>query len=183
MDTRKIEILLDKYYRAETTLDEEEILKKYFLENKSVEDKFKSAREQFLLMANVSQVNKPSDHFDEKIKKIIDSTTTLSLNFPNKTNWLKFAGIAAGILLVVGVTYRIFIYNNNQPDTFPNKEVAYTETQDILLYVSTYLNKGTKGLQNLNKLQTGQQHLSSLGKLNENLDKLLYLSKIDNDNN
>ena len=153
MDSKRIEALLDKYYNGETSLKEEEELKKFFADsNKPGHLKLEQLNFEFFRAAKKEKTEK------EYFEKMVDKKRT-------KVIWLQpkfkfFSGIAAGILLLIGTYFftqnKDFIKNQELYGTYNNPELAYLETKKALMLISKKLNKGTKDLDKLSKLNKVQ---------------------------
>ena len=124
MELFKIEQLIEKYENAETSLQEEQLLRDYF----SSHD----------IPLHLEAYKNMFSYFNEG--KTERYTKTLSLT--NKPfNW-KWLSVAAAIVLMVSIyTYQ------NRPDNITTQEqkeaqLAYQQTQEALLMVSKKMNKG-----------------------------------------
>ena len=122
MEIKKIESLLDKYLNAETTLQEERILRDYFTNNR-VESHLKAYQPLF-------------GYFNESKKETYTKTIRLE---PKRRNqrWLS---IAASIVLMVSLYGGYNNYQRNQA------ELAYKQTQMAFNLLSTTLNKGSNAI-------------------------------------
>jgi hypothetical protein len=180
MKSEKIRSLLAKYYKGETTLDEEQDLRKYFLDNPDVPEEFIVEKEQFIMYDKAAKKEVPFDDFEEKLEKLIDDQKVIRPDFTSRKLWIRVAGVAASILLVFSV-YNSFKYFISKPDdtgTFDDPVIAYEETKKALYFVSSKFNEGTKNLANISKLEEGQKMLRPVSKLDQGLNKLQLLSKI-----
>lgn len=180
MKSEKIRDLLDKYYKGETTLSEEQELRKYFLDNPDVPYEFIVEKEQFIMYDKAVKKEVPFDDFEEKLEKLIDDQKVIRPVFRSTKLWLRVAGVAASILIVFSV-YNSFKYFINKPDdkgTFDDPVMAYEETKKALYFVSSKFNQGTKNLTSVSKLEQGQKMLQPVSKLDQGLSKLQLLSKV-----
>ncbi len=158
-DIKRIEILLDRYWRGETSRQEEAVLSAYFTSNE-VADHLKYIRPFFMTL----QQNKDKQldkHFERHLLELInkDSATASGLRFFSN-NLVKLAAIA---ILLLGITY-IFrtqlVYRDShvekvQLGTFNDPEEAYEQVRKSLLLVSTKLNKGKDYVTELSKFNKG----------------------------
>ena len=138
MDTKKIELLLEKYFEGETSLEEEKTLRNYFA-TEDIPDHLASYRDQFGYINELRQ-SATSDDFNafgkidkEKNKEnspqvgimssdfsAIKSTSGWNNQLNNTMVWS--LRIAAGIiLLLVGFSAGLLI---NQKNGIPNQQVA-----------------------------------------------------------
>jgi beta-lactamase regulating signal transducer with metallopeptidase domain len=128
MEVAKIEQLLEKYLLAQTSIQEEIILKSYF-----TSDKVASHLTEYQSMFNYFSTNKT-----EQIKKNLHFK---SIN--KKRIW--WSGIAAGLALFMGVG----AYQNYKEHK--QAEKALTDTKMAFELIAKQLNKGNKAI---NELQT-----------------------------
>ena len=137
MELRQIEILLEKYFEGETTIQEERELKAYFSSSE---------------VASHLESYKPMFTNFQKQKEI-QFTKTLPLQ-PRKQNNVKWIGVAASLVALFGT----LLYFNSQSDsedlgTFSSPEEAFVETQKALNMVSAEVNKGVKSIEVLNEYE------------------------------
>lgn len=177
MNQEEIKRLLEKYYNAETTEDEELCLYEFFLENNNVPQELLDDKEIFNCIARLSEIPEPSPDFERRIISAIDSDHSFNKKVKRRRLYLTVSGIAAGLLILAG---SYFFLNNNRPrDTFSDPEIAYAETMKILYSVSVRLNKGTSGLEQVGKLEEitkgSLQELNKPAKLMKEKMKVLDL--------
>ncbi|UCH13963.1 MAG: hypothetical protein JSV22_12770 [Bacteroidales bacterium] len=180
MDIKELRILLQKYYNGETTLKEEDILKKYFIENPDIDEEFQAEKEQFVMFDRAKKQEVPIKDFEKDLEKLIDNQKVIYPVFRSNKTWMKIAGVAASILIIFGI-YNSIKYFTGKPeykDTIDDPRIAYEETKNALLYISEKLNYGTKELNNISKLNSGVQKLNTVSRLDQGLGKLQLLSKL-----
>tara|TARA_R110000772_G_scaffold1210_2_gene4285 strand:+ start:15207 stop:15644 length:438 start_codon:yes stop_codon:yes gene_type:complete len=139
---QEIESLLKKYLDAETTLQEEDILRDYFNTN-DVEPHLKGYKAMFTYF-NISK--------EEKTDMTIElPTTTLTIKKRRDNSWMR---IAATTIIIVAVSYFGYDYKQ-QYDT----QVAYENTQYALNLLSTNLNKGTDAISYLGEFDKAKKQI------------------------
>lgn len=137
MELRQIEILLEKYFEGETTLQEEKKLKAYF----SSSEVAPHLESYIPMFANFQK------------QKEVQFTKALPLQ-PRKQNYVKWIGVAASFVALFGtLLYFNPQENSNDLGTFSNPEEAFIETQKALNMVSTEVNKGIKSIEILNEYE------------------------------
>jgi hypothetical protein len=188
MDIKQLRKLIQKYYNGETTLKEEDALKKYFLESPAIDEEFRSEREQFIMLDKAERQDVPVKDFEKKLEALIDNQKVIYPVFKRSKIWLQIAAVAASVLIIFGVynSIKYLTGKHAYEDTIDDPYLAYEETKKTLLYISEKLNYGTRELENINKLNSSVQKLRTVSKLNQGLDKLQLLSKIpesENNNN
>tara|TARA_R110000772_G_scaffold20466_5_gene56865 strand:+ start:27892 stop:28338 length:447 start_codon:yes stop_codon:yes gene_type:complete len=142
---QEIESLLKKYLDAETTLQEEDVLRDYFNTN-DVEPHLKGYKAMFTYF-NISKEEKTDMIIEFPTEKTITVTTIKKRDY----SWLR---IAASIVIIVGVSYFGYDYKQ-QYDT----QVAYENTQYALNLLSTNLNKGTSAISYLGEFDKTKKQI------------------------
>jgi hypothetical protein len=185
MDIKELRKLLQKYYNGETTLKEEDKLKKYFIDNPNINEEFSAEKEQFLMFDRASKQNVPAEDFEKKLEILIDNQKVINPVFKRNKIWFRIAAVAASVLILFGV-YNLIRYFTEKPvfkDTIEDPYIAYEETKKTLLYISEKLNYGTRELGNVAKLNSSVQKLDAVSKLDQGLGKLQLLLKITESEN
>lgn len=138
MELSNIEKLIEKYENAETSLQEEQVLKAFF--------------QQDAVPAHLLEYKTMFNYFDQSSTERYTKSIQLK---PIRSNW-KWLSIAATVALLVS------IYTINSPGTLNESErqeaqLAFQETQKAFQLISQNLNKGNTvalaGLQEFGKAQ------------------------------
>ncbi len=137
MELAKIEILLKKYLEAETSLEEERILKNYF-----------------------SQENVPSHlaEYQNLFNYFSDSsleTSTRSITLTKRSISLKWLSVAAMLIFFIGI---FSVYQNDISEK-EEARMAYLETQRALNLISQSLNKGNNAIAQLQTFENTQNKI------------------------
>ena len=140
MELVKIEKLLDKYLEAKTTLEEENLLKNYFLKN-DVPLHLESYKSMFTYFKNNSL---------EQYNKSI----TLPKENKNKI-YLKWLSVAAMLVFFIG-SFSIYRKNINEKE---QARQAFYETQKALNMISNTLNKGNNAIAQLQVFENTQNKI------------------------
>jgi len=162
MDLQEIKKLLDKYYQATTNIEEEAILRKFFAQaevSKELEADAYLFNYQLVSRNETSQSNLDSISLKAKQVKHLFAT--------------KWLAVAAGILILLG----IFV---GEMQFFPQKhkisdaQIAYAETQKILLEISIAMNSGMQEAGELSNLSAGIKQMNNISEINS------YMSDFQN---
>lgn len=158
MTTNDFKELLDKFYNAESTAEEESKLKKLFKDD-AVPEGFEADRALFdTLNATVPAV--PQD-MSKRIERDMDRWNTFEAAVARKartanTRWT--VGVAAGLLLLFGIgnyynqpKMKPQPYAGNLMETYENVDDAAAETERALTKFSTAINKGLRKIDNTKK--------------------------------
>ncbi len=137
MELAKIEKLIIKYLEAETTLEEERILKNYF----SKDD----------IPLHLVEYKKLFNYYSNSSSDI----STKSISLPQSSVSLKWLSVAAMVILFVS---SFSIYQKNIAEKEEAK-LAYIETQKALELISYNLNKGNGAIAQLQTFENTQNKI------------------------
>lgn len=168
MDYNNIEELLEKYWQAETTLDEESRLRDFFcygIVPPHLEE-FKPLFQHLKARRNETDLNPLGDEFDHQILN--------NLAKGNKSSWLTRLNqplkIAASVVVICMVGWVVY---TNRPDavnqsshvTYQDPGQAYQETKKALLMMSINLNRGAvHASESLSKMDSAQNVIKEKSK-------------------
>ncbi|GGB74101.1 hypothetical protein GCM10007424_12510 [Flavobacterium suaedae] len=142
MELRTVEKLLQKYFEAETSIAEENILREYFAST-DVAPHLEHYRPLF-------------GYFETEANKTFEKDLPLK---PRKRNVVGWISVAASVVLLSG----LFFITNNQSapadelGTYEDPEVAFRETQKALNMLSNTVNVGVSGVEYLNEYEQSKQ--------------------------
>ena len=183
MNTEEIKKLLEKYYEAATTPEEERTLKNFF-SGGPVPDELKPDKEIFLYYLDASEMPEPSAGFEDKIiSSALRRNSFLSWSRTGRIPLIM--GIAAGLLILVA-SYFFLIRNKEPRDTYSDPRIAYAETMKVLYDISVSLNEGTNALKPVGmindyaekSINTLNRPSAVIGKSLKPLDELGRMEKI-----
>lgn len=149
MDYKYIEQLLDKYWRCETTLQEEAILRSFFSQE-DVPDSLIKYRDIFLLPQNEHEEMTLGDDFDSKILSLIEeeeTKTVEAITIPLTTRLKPLFKAAAVVAMIVALGNAAQLSFNNESadeeidyanikDTYNDPQAAYDKMENALQLVS-----------------------------------------------
>ena len=142
MELYKIKEILTAYFEGESTVEEEIVLRKYFLGNNVAPEleQYKGLFAYFELAQKDTPVLKDSLITKEHVKPL----------------QIRYVGLAmaASIAILIG----IFVFKPLPPShsdlgTYEDPEIALQKTKEVLQLVSKYMNEGTNDLVYLNEIQ------------------------------
>ena len=178
MDQQIIKTLLQKYYDGSTSLEEEDLLIEYFLDN-DVPQEFAADKEQILGMSVVrdTEISIPTDlenNILESLKSVQEVNKVRSLR--SRPIYMAMS-VAASVLIIVSAV----MFINRQPDlgSFDDPDLAYVETREALDMMSKYFAKGTTHLSDLNIMEEAVKPLNSLNKVETPRKSIQYLKAFD----
>jgi hypothetical protein len=179
MDILQIKILLDKYSRAETSLNEEQILRKYFSGQSESPVELEPYHAAFRYYNSQRQITVQKPELEQKLEALIDREQRYKPVFLLNQKVIRWVAAAAVVILIC--TTVLIVNKNRKPDpgTFDDPELAYLEARRTLLYISQTMNHGTKELSNISKINSSVEYLKKLNELNSGIDKLKLISKLN----
>jgi hypothetical protein len=180
MEIQHIKILLDRYNKAEATLDEEQLLREYFTVHTDIPEELRIYQPQFVYFNSMRDDPAQITDLKKKLEGLIEAEAIKKPVVRLSKRIYRYIAAAAAVLLLVSLSL-VMLNKTTKPNlgTFNDPELAYIEAQKTLLYISQTLNYGTKDLSNLSKLNSGIDNLRHLEKLNSGLNKLKLISKLD----
>ncbi len=137
MNTSDINKLLEKYFEAETTTAEEDILKEYF--NGEVAPELEKYKSYFVFLIKENDVKYP-----EKVKK-------------SRFGYLKYA--AAAIILISATITGFYV--NRQMEIAEERET----TREALMILANNLNKVNIELEKLSVIEENLSHLQDINRI------------------
>lgn len=187
MDLKKAVAIIEKYYKGETSPEEEIQLRKFFRTAENIPEHLIPEKKLFYLYSKAADEEVPVDGFMENLEKVIDSQSEIRIG-KRKPVVYWISGIAAGIALLL-TTYFLLVNNpfaidqqQALKDTYEDPQLAYEETQRVLLYISQKMNKGTAQLSNVAKFNKSVQNLQNLEKLDKGMNQLQMLQFLSETN-
>jgi hypothetical protein len=165
--------LLQKYFEAETSLEEENELITYFTSGEVVEN-LKMYVPMFSGLKELSVDEDPALG-DELMNHILESEHREKVKY--RWMWQMATGVAASVILVM-LAVNYYIGRNQWSDTFTDPQQAYVEASKTLEFVAGKYNKGLASLTPVKKLDDAANPLqTSISKLNKGFEKLKGFEK------
>lgn len=179
MNTQEILELLDRYYRGETSDEEEQILREY-LNSDSISPELEADRDIFRYYGSAEKIPAPSPDLERRIIEAADRLEKEKSAYPARKVYA-FISIAASVVLLAGL-YLFFFQGSEPDDTYSDPEIAYSETIRILYSVSSRMNTGIDALDPLTKIENNASEsmnklVRSTNLIGNNLKPLQYFDK------
>ena len=175
MDSR-VEELLEKYWAAESSIAEEQELRKLVSTAEELPEELKGLFDHF----ETEQSAALGEDFDQMILSMIETekkTKVISLNGYFK----QYASIAAAVLVLAMSSYFFTQQQKSyeQVDTFDSPELALKEFKKQMLMVSAYMNTGSNSLDelsNMSKANTAIEDISMMGEAARGMSTIKEMS-------
>jgi hypothetical protein len=176
MESQKINILLQKYFDAETTIDEENELITYFTSG-DVDENLKMYVPMFSGITGLSAEEDPALG-DDLMNYILESEHKEKLQY--RWMWQIVTGVAASVILVM-LAVNFYSSQNQWKDTFSDPKQAYSEASKTLEFVAGKYNKGLAQLGPIGKIENAvdplQSGISKINKGFKQIDEMRNLNK------
>ena len=159
-DYNHIERLLERFYNAETSEQEEQELKDFF-HHGEVPPHLLAEKEMFMQL----QASDAPEGMEERLGNLIDQWELSEQKTQKKRRifHLQWIGsIAASLLLVIGIS--LHFHEPQRKDTCATPEEAYAHVEKALVMFSEALNKGIRPIQDMEK--TNENIRKQINKLN-----------------
>lgn len=173
MESQRIHILLQKYFEAETTLDEENELITYFTSGE-VDENLKTYVPMFSGMKELS-TDENTNLGDDLMNYILESEHKEKLRY--RWMWQIVTGVAASVILVM-LAVNFYGNQNHWDDTFNDPKQAYAEASKTLEFVASKYNKGLAQLKPMERIENAADPLhSGISALNKGFEQMESLNK------
>lgn len=161
MELNKIENLIEKYFDGNTNLTEENQIKLFFSQG-IVPDHLKMYQPHFQFLRQAK-----TKRFQVNLNQIIEADKDTRSVIPKRKINYWISGIAASVILIMGVYWMNFSKNNSSKYIVYNaenssqaeQEKAYQEVQKAMFILSKNLNSGMNNLGKLSKFEESKQKL------------------------
>jgi len=176
MNTREVKILVDKYFGGETTLPEEEELRRFF-NSENVPEELRDLIPVFAFFRKEKQIVT-----SEKPDAAIFSTAVPAKMIPlyrKRSFWLTVSGIAASVIFILAVVIESGRNQLPQQNKFAgtgytkeDARIAFDQTREVLAYVSDKLSHGVEPLNKVSKIGYSSVPASEMRKFDKGLNNL-----------
>ncbi|MBY0435020.1 MAG: hypothetical protein K2U26_12995 [Cyclobacteriaceae bacterium] len=145
MDSKQVEELLEKYWRCETSLEEEQQLKNFFQHGQADESLRETAA---LFQYFAAEKNRTlQENFEQGVTKQLRQRQGGKII--HMVSFRNVARIAAGLVVVVMATYFVRqeirkSYPQELQDTYTDPQMAFEETKKSLMLISNSFGKAKR---------------------------------------
>lgn len=152
MNDKIIEQYLAAYYNGTATEQEEKQLIAFFTDETTVPLKWLEERKIFLLLQESAKIEVP-EGLGERLEETLNQHIKKNRRFTIRRTAYKIAGIAAAVLLCMGIGfYQGTLTNQNvTADTYENPQDAAIAAGEALAFLSSNLNKGMEQVSDAKK--------------------------------
>lgn len=173
MNTETIDQLIRKYFEGSTTIADEQMLKAYF-SDQNVAEHHRQYAPLFRGLEAESKKQAPAT-LSNKLEHLLATPRAKPFHRRSQIVWY-LTGIAAAAALLLGIYITMEKPTDSPPKlTAEQREevlLAYNETKATLAFVGKSLAKGTKPLEKIQKLETAQEAMQQLGKIDRKINQI-----------
>lgn len=157
----ELERLLERYYNAETTLEEEEWLRVYFKSQQGANETPESA-----LFADIAAASERNSGPVKKVRSnrrinLLAALSGIAACLIAVVLWISDAGPVQSGQKRSEVVSSIVLADAEASGEIEDPELALQQARKALAYVSTQLNRGTDGISRLEKLNESIEKIKS----------------------
>ncbi len=165
MDSNHIEHLLEKYWACETSLEEEEEIKKFFQQG-NIPEHLQAHKPLFKYLDQEGSEEVLDAHFDHTILEVIAEDKQGKQVYV-KTWYQPYMKVAAVVLVLVVASFALTRFLNQQEepilvaDTYDSPEDAFEETKRALLLISKSIGKGRTQTQKIATFSQAEEKIKN----------------------
>jgi len=178
-DLKQIKEILEKYYRGETSTEEDNLLRIFF-SGTDIPEHLKTEAQLFTYFTREKD-NTLSGEMEKRLDSMISGSETRipAMEINRRYYWISAAAV---ILILLGLFLDTQIRRNSilevRQDTFEDPYLAYVEAKKVLYLMSDKMNAARKPLKNVEKLDEGVNYMHPVFSFGAGIENLEYLSTI-----
>ena len=162
MDLHEVEKLLEKYWQCETSLEDEQKLRDFFVKG-NIPSSAKGAAELFRFL-NAEKSKSLAANFEGAVTKKLEARRGGKVI--QMISYGNMARIAAGIVVVVAATFLIRqeirkSYPQELQDTYTDPQMAFEETKRALQMISNSFGKAKKEASKMQMLNEAEKKIQT----------------------
>lgn len=166
MNNQKLEILLQRYFEGDTSLEEERLLKQCFLDEE-VPAHLKKFRSLFVMLSD--EANRTSAR-----EATIEEPATPWY----QRGWWRNAAVAASVMILLGLG--LFIDSRLQKVSDQEVLGAYKKTHEAILRASSYLATGKEEAKQIQRFNKAIEQAQPVYNVTKTMAEMQKLEKLEN---
>ncbi len=190
---KHIEKLLEKYYNGETSIEEEEILRKFFSQ-KEIPEHLVADAGMFRFFGREHDAGLPGmleqrligtipGGKDARRERAEPPGRDFQMKPVLRLRYYWLSGVAAAILILAGIFVDQKVRRNSsmivRTDTYDDPYLAYAEAKRVLYLVSDEMNRATRPLKNIDKLDAGVAYMQPVFTFGKGIQYMGKISTIE----
>ena len=165
MDSKRIELLLERYWNCVSTLEEEAELREYYSTTEEIPEHLKQAAPLFRFFNKETEIRLDDPSFEERVLKEVKSHQQPTIRVRKmEQSFQNYMKVAAAIVIVIATSFifRMEVWKGDKPelllaeDTYKNPEEAYAETKKALMLIASKMNSGKKEVEKISILSKAE---------------------------
>lgn len=182
-ELERIEELLEKYYRGETSTGEEDLLRRFF-EGTDIPEHLEAEQAMFRYFTGQRAAVRAG--LEDQLENMVHRQESKPSVEGRGKRWRRYywvSGIAAVIIILLGIFLDLKMGRHTglvvRKDTYEDPYLAYAEAKKALYLVSEKMNTGRESLKNLEKLDEGVQYMQPVLSFRSGMQYLEEFNKIE----
>lgn len=176
-DLKSIRALVEKYLEGRTSLEQEEELRTFLLEEEVPED-LHYLKDQFTYFESLER-KEPRDLEGMLQKATASGSDRQKVNGRTiRMIWMRGVGIAASLIILLGTVLMFWgRQEKDYGDKLADPEVVYQQAQKAIKEVSQEVNEATGELENLSKINKSAGYIQNIQVMEQSMKDLTLFSK------
>jgi hypothetical protein len=159
--------LLERYYSALTTQEEEQLLME-LLSSDDLSPEFHNERDALLTLMGLTTRPEPDHLFESRMESLLFKEAGTSGSTPaaerNRFRRIYITLMSSAAAIILAVSAWFIIANRSEPaDSFSSPQLAYEETLRTLQKVSSEMNRATSKLKPLESMEIAEKSIRNAG--------------------
>lgn len=180
MNRRELDSLIELYFNAESSKEEEARLIEILGEAELPEDYYPERDMLLDINAGGDNIPEPDSKFEDRIMQAIDKSDKAKKVISLKRRIYTVVSVAASLLILI--TTVLMLNRNTEPaDTYDDPMLAYNATIELLQEVSLTMNTGSEAISDLLLIAETKEKLSRLSeparKASRDMEALKYIEQ------
>jgi len=153
MDSKRIDLLIERYWNCVSTQEEEAEIKAFFNNKKAIPAHLEKTAPLFQYFSQKATIKMLDSEFDNILIEQLKNSSLPKGKFQKlEQTFQNYMKVAAAIALIIATSFvfRMEVWQGDKPqlllveDTYKNPEEAYAETKKALLLIASKMNHGKK---------------------------------------
>jgi len=168
MDSKRIDLLLERYWNCVSTQEEESELKNYFNSTSEIPKHLLHVAPLFKYFKQEADIKLTDSIFDDRLFNALQEKEQPKGNIRKlEQSFQNYMKVAAAVVLVIATSFifRMEIWQGDKPelllveDTFKSPEEAYAETKRALKLIASKMNYGKKEVEKISILSKAESKI------------------------
>ncbi|MCF6352713.1 MAG: hypothetical protein L3J06_06865 [Cyclobacteriaceae bacterium] len=168
MDSKRIDLLIERYWNCVSTQEEEAEIKAFFNNKKAIPAHLENTAPLFQYFSQEAAIKGLDSEFDDTLIEQLKNSSQPKGKFQEiEQAFQNYMKVAAAIALIIATSFvvRMEVWQGDKPalllveDTYKNPEEAYAETKRALLLIARKMNYGKKEVEKISLLSKAESKI------------------------